>query len=488
MYGKIVVSGRDFRNLHREGSEMKDRRRSRRIITLFGIFVISAFFPCFGHAALPATIEYQGYLTDAQGVPVNGEVQMVFSLYRLPSAPIALWSETQSVTVTNGVYLVNLGKENPLNTVPFEAPYYLGIKVGAEWLDPRIPLTSAGLAYRARMAENAGGWVPATGVVSLETGTDKVGIGATAPLAENLVVKGETTSFIGIDRGWNQDGGIKYKEAGQTQWIFPFFRGSQYTDSNNLIIRDEKYQHDTMVFQAGTANVGIGADGGLLPGAKLDVIGDVRIRSSLAFADGNGTPYLSNRIGMAENIDGATKWLYIGGITGGTRPGTKRLALFADRAYFSGLVGINKMPAERLDVEGNIRMTGTGNGVVFPNGTIQKTAVMLPTKKIPPPAFDSGWRAGVAGKRVPVVHNVGGDVANYVVDLQFRNPDGLGVHNQNFGGDKRTLFSTSAWYCNTTETNLGAYYGGLTSTQLEVTRNGDDVTVSEFRVRIWTYN
>ena len=113
----------------------------------------------------------------------------------------------------------------------------------------------------------------------------------------------------------------------------------------------------------------------------------------------------------------------------------------------------------------------TDNGIVFPNGTIQKTAVMLPTKKIPPPAFDSGWRAITAGERVPVVHNLGGDVANYVVDLQFRNPGGLGVHNQNFGGDERSYFVLDplmrCWFY---ETRLGAYYEGLTSTQLEVTR------------------
>lgn len=466
---------------------MKGRSSMPRIWILFGILGFSAFLPCLGQATAPVTIEFQGYLTDAQGGPVNGNVEMVFALHRPASGGIALWSETQTVNVNNGVYFVDLGKVNPLTTVPFEAPYYLGIKVGAEWLDPRLPLTSAGLAYRARNAENAGGWGAAPGVVSLETGTDKVGIGATAPLAENLVVKSETTAFVGIDRGWNQDGGIKYKESGQTQWIFPYFRGSQYPDSNHLIIRDERYQHDTMLFQAGTANVGIGMDGGLLPGAKLDVIGDVRIRSGLAFADGEGAPYGNNRIGMADNIDGTTKWLRIGGITEGIRPPTRRLALFADRAFFSGLVGINKLPTERLDVEGNIRMTGTGNGIVFPNGTIQKTAAMLPAKKIPPPAFDSGWRALNAGDRVPVVHNLGGNVANYVVDLQFRNPGGLGVHNQNFGGDERSYFVLSV-RCYFFETRLGAYYEGLTPTQLEVTRATDDVTVSEFRVRIWTYN
>ncbi|HEV2705515.1 MAG TPA: hypothetical protein VGV59_06295 [Pyrinomonadaceae bacterium] len=71
-------------------------------------------------------------------------------------------------------------------------------------------------------------------------------------------------------------------------------------------------------------------------GAKLDVNGDIRALS-LHFADGAGTPYESNWIGMANNVDGTTKWLHIGGITDS---GERRLALMASRLYASGNVGI----------------------------------------------------------------------------------------------------------------------------------------------------
>lgn len=53
--------------------------------------------------AIPQKINYQGYLTSAAGVLVNGTVQMVFSIYNVSSGGSALWTETQNVTVANGV-------------------------------------------------------------------------------------------------------------------------------------------------------------------------------------------------------------------------------------------------------------------------------------------------------------------------------------------------------------------------------------------------
>ena len=41
----------------------------------------------------------------------------------------------------------------------------------------------------------------------------------------------------------------------------------------------------------------------------------------------------------------------------------------------AGNVGIGMTdPAQRLQVAGNIRVTGTGNGVIFPDGSVQTTA------------------------------------------------------------------------------------------------------------------
>jgi hypothetical protein len=93
------------------------------------------------------------------------------------------------------------------------------------------------------------------------------------------------------------------------------------------------------------------------PGNTLDVRGGAHV-ASLSFIDGEGVAYRDNWIGMAANIDGATKWLHIGGITDG---GVRRIALYADTILASGRVGIGKITPDtdsRLDVEGVVKAKG----------------------------------------------------------------------------------------------------------------------------------
>jgi hypothetical protein len=107
------------------------------------------------YAAVPQTINYQGYLTDSGGNPINGTVSMTFSLYDVSAGGTALWSETQSVTVNNGIYNVILGSGTPIN-LPFDTQYYLGVQVGTDpEMTPRQTLTSVPYAMRANVADTA---------------------------------------------------------------------------------------------------------------------------------------------------------------------------------------------------------------------------------------------------------------------------------------------------------------------------------------------
>ena len=111
-------------------------------------------------AAVPQTINFQGYLADSGGTPVNGTVQMQFKLYSSQSVTATpLWSEThQSVQVADGRYSVVLGNGSPTPVpinLPFDMPYYLGIKVGSDAeMTPRLALTSMGYAFRAAQADS----------------------------------------------------------------------------------------------------------------------------------------------------------------------------------------------------------------------------------------------------------------------------------------------------------------------------------------------
>ncbi len=66
-----------------------------------------------------------------------------------------------------------------------------------------------------------------------------------------------------------------------------------------------------------------------------------------------GVTFPDTWIGMAQNIEAATKWLHIGGITDSA---VRRIALFADRTFVSGNLGIGiTNPTQRLEVNGGIK-------------------------------------------------------------------------------------------------------------------------------------
>ena len=94
-------------------------------------------------------ISYQGILTDDNGASVtDGEYQMIYSLYESETGTPAVWSETQTVLVTSGVFSVYLGSVTPI-THTFDKQLWLGVAVqgGAE-MTPRLPLTSSAYSMR----------------------------------------------------------------------------------------------------------------------------------------------------------------------------------------------------------------------------------------------------------------------------------------------------------------------------------------------------
>jgi hypothetical protein len=97
----------------------------------------------------------------------------------------------------------------------------------------------------------------------------------------------------------------------------------------------------------------------------------------------------------------------------------------------------------------------------------------------PRPTYDSGWRniSPGAGASVNLTHNVGGDPDKYVVSLDFKDltPSGFGHHTWGWGGD----WNGDELY--------GAFWYNLTSTSISVRRMDEDISIHQFRVRIWVY-
>ena len=135
-------------------------------------------FATVADATIPQTINYQGQLTSAANAPVNASVSMVFKLYNVPTGGSALWTETQTVAVANGLFNAQLGNVTPFN-LPFDVPYYLGVTVGTDAeMTPRQALKSVGSAFQAAAAAS----LNCTGCVTpAQLAPGVAGVGATGP-------------------------------------------------------------------------------------------------------------------------------------------------------------------------------------------------------------------------------------------------------------------------------------------------------------------
>lgn len=111
------------------------------VFTLIAVVcLVSAAF------AAPQKVNFQGKLTDAAGNPINTSVSMTFTIYDHATSTDSankLWTETQTVTVTNGIYNVLLGASNAIDTELTETKaLWLGVKVGSDAeMSPRVALT-----------------------------------------------------------------------------------------------------------------------------------------------------------------------------------------------------------------------------------------------------------------------------------------------------------------------------------------------------------
>jgi len=77
----------------------------------------------------PVILNYQGFLSDANG-GVNATLSMTFKLYDALTDGNEVWSSTQDVVITNGIYNIPLGKKVMLNELNIlDNTYYLGVSV-----------------------------------------------------------------------------------------------------------------------------------------------------------------------------------------------------------------------------------------------------------------------------------------------------------------------------------------------------------------------
>jgi hypothetical protein len=130
-------------------------------ILLFGLLF---FCSSVVQAGVPGQISYQGKLTDAMQIPLDGTYSMQFDLFNVETDGTPLWSETQDVIVGGGVFNILLGAVNPLDSSAFateevylETSIYNSDTGSWETLSPRQRLTSTAFAFKAGDADTLQG-------------------------------------------------------------------------------------------------------------------------------------------------------------------------------------------------------------------------------------------------------------------------------------------------------------------------------------------
>lgn len=109
--------------------------------------------------AIPPTVHYQGNLSEEDGSPVAGAVDLTMSIWDGPGPGASpLWSESHSATpVIDGAFAVELGSIEPFGPAfDSSTEIWLQVTVDAETLAPRQHITSSFYSLRSLHATQAG--------------------------------------------------------------------------------------------------------------------------------------------------------------------------------------------------------------------------------------------------------------------------------------------------------------------------------------------
>jgi len=122
------------------------------------VVVVLAFSVLTYADAAQQLINYQGFLTDDSDNPVpDGSYSVVFTIYDTASGGNTRWTETQSITTSNGLFTVLVGSVTPIGDTVLSSPsLYLGIKIEDDSeIMPRTMLLAIPWAFRATVADSA---------------------------------------------------------------------------------------------------------------------------------------------------------------------------------------------------------------------------------------------------------------------------------------------------------------------------------------------
>ncbi len=426
-------------------------------------------------APMGTAITYQGRLVDSNS-PANGLYDFEFKLYCVPNGGIQEGNtiDINDLDVIDGYFTAELD----FGSSVFNGDTRwlgIGVRPGDSndafiTLSPRQEVKPTPYTLYAENAATDNDWmISGNDMYSIPSG--KIGIGTTNP-ARRLVV--------------NEGGLDVYAGSSGEEITFSTERFLMTNSNEDIIIEAGKAPSDYVAFSnAGSEvmavkNGGVAVGGaytfstppsdGLIvkgsvgfgtnsPKAKLEVNGENQ-EAGLRVAWGSNYPDLYGDFkhtgsgGLKINANANGPWADISLQT------DRMTRLFIESG---GNVGIGTTtPSEKLDVRGNINVSSNHikNYYGFPR-----------------PNYDSGWVSINHGEKITLNHNIGGNVDNYVVDLQrkeYTTTHGI----NNFG------IGVNYFY----ETSFGVNWQQLTTDSITVWLHSDDGFGEQIRIRIWVYN
>ncbi len=357
--------------------------------------------------AVPVTTNYQGYLENTDGEPLDATVNMTVALYAAAQGGSALWTEThQNVEVTDGVFSLILGDTTSFDDNSLEGERYLGVTVGSDpEMAPRQQLTSAFFAMRAGVADSvkaasveteaiADGAVTADKIAPQTITGDRIADGVTITAAERQKLEGLTSGGTGssdspifrtvtVQEQISVKNRIKVGENSLYMGDSPTDLGTEqiytkmYTNIGSVVVTpalriqsmeypdNSGYKNPNTIINGLEGNVGIGT--GIddnSPEEKLHVNGAVLLEPLIAVPlDTDNRLY--NVSGVSDVDDG----LYWAGILLNGSSGADDDWTIADSNIYrtDGNVGIGTDdPKGKLDVAGTLKVVqGIVNGDTF---------------------------------------------------------------------------------------------------------------------------
>src|SRR5437660_1567555 len=353
---------------------------------------------------VPRLVKFAGTLKDELGKPRTGVVGATFAVYKEQEGVAALWLETQNLELDEqGHYTVLLGTTKseglPLELFSAGESRWLGVQVNLpkEVEQPRVLLVSVPYALKAADAETLGGKPLSSFVLANPASGGGAGVGTVFPTtgpigtatiggggAQNFVAKFDVTGTNVVnstifDTGTNVGIGTtspartlhlksaaptirledtnlpnSYWELQQSAFVLDTFGFLRY--ENGAAVADKSF----VVSSAGNLGIGTGT-----PQRKLHIrsaapvirLEDTNLPNS--YWELQQSAFVLDTFGFLRYENGAAVQ-------------SKSFVMSS-----AGNFGIGTgTPTQKLEVAGNVTISGAGNALTFPDGSVMSSAAM----------------------------------------------------------------------------------------------------------------